>query len=162
MPKISELPAAVSVADADDLAIVQGGTTKRADASLVLQDADRLGTAGQHTAGKATTTSILTVGSPAVVTPDCAVSNVFRLSVTADCALANPANPLDGQTINVILEQDGTGGWTVTLGNKYAFPGGTAPTFSTGANDKDLLSCQYDVTDDVWLCSLIADFSVPA
>lgn len=34
MPKISELPAAVSVADADDVAIVQGGTTKKADASL--------------------------------------------------------------------------------------------------------------------------------
>jgi hypothetical protein len=35
MPKISELPAASSVADADDLPLVQGGTTKRADASLV-------------------------------------------------------------------------------------------------------------------------------
>jgi hypothetical protein len=162
MPKISELPAASSVADADLVPIVQGGTTKYADGSMVLQDADRLDTAGQHTAGKATTEVALTIGSPATVTPNCADSNVFRLSLTQDCTLANPSNALSGQCINIILEQDATGGRTITLGNQYAFPGGTAPTFSTGANDKDLLSCQYDATDDVWLCSLSADFSVPA
>jgi hypothetical protein len=161
MPKISELPAAVSVADADDLAIVQGGTTKRADASLVLQDADRLGAVGQHTAGKATTPVVLSIAA-STATPDCALSNVFRLLLTESVTLANPTNPMPGQTINIILKQDGAGGKTITRGNKYAFPGGTAPTFSTGANDKDLLSCQYDSTDDVWLCSLSADFSVPA
>lgn len=162
MPKISELPAAVSVADADLLPIVQGGTTKYADASMALQDADRLATAGQHTAGKATTEVDLTMGSPAVATPNCSLSNVFRLSPTQNCTLANPSNALDGQCINIIIKQDATGGRAITLGNKYAFPGGTAPTFSTGANDKDLLSCQYDSTDDVWLCVLSADFSVPA
>lgn len=162
MPKISELPAASSVADADELPITQGGTTKRADASLILQDADRLATAGQHTAGKATTEVSLTVGSPAVATPDCTDSNVFRLSMTQTTTLANPTNALSGQCINIIIEQDGTGGHALTLGNKYAFAGGTAPTFSTGANDKDLLSCQYDDTDEVWLCVHLADFSVPA
>jgi hypothetical protein len=35
MPKISELPAATTVADADDLVVVQSGTTKRVDGVLV-------------------------------------------------------------------------------------------------------------------------------
>ena len=162
MPKISELAAATSVTTTEPSVIVQSGTTKRLDTTLLLRDADRLATAGQHTAGKATTPVVLTIGSPAVVTPDCETSNVFRVSLTENVTLANPTNPLPGQTINIILKQDGTGGKTITRGNKYAFPGGTAPTFSTGANDKDLLSCQYDSTDDVWLCSLSVDFSVPA
>ena len=105
---------------------------------------------------------ILTIGSPAVATPNCALSNVFRLSMTENCTLANPTNPLDGQCVNIIIKQDGTGGKTLTLGNKYAFPGGSAPVFSSGANHKDMLSCQYDETDDIWLCSLSPDFAVPA
>lgn len=162
MPKISELSAATSVTTTEPTAIVQGGVTKKIDTSLLLRDADRLDTAGQHTAGKATSEVALTVGSPAVATPDCTASNVFRLALTQPTTLANPTSPLSGQCINIIIDQGGTGGHAITLGNKYAFPGGTAPTFSTGANDTDLLSCQYDDTDDVWLCVHSADFSVPA
>lgn len=121
---------------------------------------DRLRKVGKHTAGKATTEVALFVNSGSA-TPNCALSNVFRLLVTGDVTLANPINPLSGQVINIILKQDDTGGHTITLGGKYTFAGGTAPTLSTGAGEKDLLSCQYDAVDDAWLCSHGATFSAP-
>lgn len=54
MPKISELPAATSAADADDLAIVQGGVTKKVDASLVrLRNVPRIASTGETIAATA-------------------------------------------------------------------------------------------------------------
>lgn len=48
MPKISELGAAVSVADVDELAIVQSGTTKRATAAIVrARNIPRIASAGE-------------------------------------------------------------------------------------------------------------------
>lgn len=47
MPKISELPAAVSVAEADLVPVVQSGTTKRATAAMMrLRNVPRLASAG--------------------------------------------------------------------------------------------------------------------
>ena len=51
MPKISELAAAVSVADADQLAIVQSGTTKRATAAIVrARNVPRIASTGETVA----------------------------------------------------------------------------------------------------------------
>lgn len=48
MPKISELAAAVAVAETDQLAIVQSGTTKRATAALLrLRNIPRIASAGE-------------------------------------------------------------------------------------------------------------------
>lgn len=119
---------------------------------------DRLRHPNQHTAGKGTAAYVLPIAA-GIATPNCTESNVFRLSLTENCTLANPTDPFSGQVINIIIKQDATGGRTLALGNKYKFAGGTAPTVSAGANARDLLSCQYDVSDDVWLCAYQKGFA---
>lgn len=61
------------------------------------------------------------------LTLDASLSNVFTVGdLTGDLLLENPTNTQNGQTIIVHLEQDGTGGHTVTFGTNWLFPGGTA------------------------------------
>lgn len=119
---------------------------------------DRLRWPNQHTAGKGTAQVALSIaGGLAAV--NCELSNVFSLSLTANCTISNPTNPFSGQVINFRIKQDATGGRTLAFGNKFKFPGGVAPTVTAAANGKDLMSCQYDVTDDVWLCHYANGFA---
>jgi len=61
--------------------------------------------------------------------------------------------------LNFYIEQDGIGARVWTLGTKYKFPGGINKTLSTAANAKDFMSCYYDSTDDVLLCTLQLAYS---
>lgn len=97
--------------------------------------------------------SVMALTDGATVTIDCNQGDSFRWGIGGNRTFANPTNPYDGQVINVRIIQDGTGNRTWTLGGKFKFSGG-APTLSTAANAKDLVSCQYDATDDTWNCSI--------
>ncbi len=121
---------------------------------------DRLRHSAQHTAGKSTASVSIAI-SAGTATPNCALSNVFEIAATQNFTLANPINPLSGQTMLIRIRQDATGSRTVTLGSKYRFAGGAAPSFSAAANARDLLSAAYDVTDDRWDCTLNAALAVP-
>lgn len=48
------------------------------------------------------------------------------------------SNPTVGQVFIIRLVQDGTGGRTVTWWSTIKWPGGSAPTLSTGANRVDV------------------------
>lgn len=89
----------------------------------------------------------------ATVTIDCSLSDSFRWTLAGNRTFANPANPYDGQVLNVRVLQDATGGRTWTLGSKFKFAGG-APLLSVAANAKDFLSMQYDANQDTWNCAL--------
>jgi hypothetical protein len=54
--------------------------------------------------------------------------------------LANPTNEVVGQWRFIEVVQDGTGSRTLSFGSEYDFPGGSAPTLSTGANEIDTLA----------------------
>ncbi len=71
--------------------------------------------------------------------------------------LSNPTNQRAGASYTLRIVQDATGSRTLAYGTAYKFPGGTAPTLSTGANDVDLLCCVSDGTN--MLCVLNNDFS---
>ena len=60
---------------------------------------------------------------------------------------------------NFRIKQDATGSRTLAYGSKYKFAGGVAGVLSTAANATDLLSCYYDSTNDVLLCSLSKGFA---
>lgn len=54
--------------------------------------------------------------------------------------LDNPTNQNAGGTYILIVNQDATGGRTLSFGSNYLFPAGTVPTLSTDANAVDVLS----------------------
>ncbi len=50
------------------------------------------------------------------------------------------SNPTLDQTVLIRLQQDGTGSRTVTWPSNITWPGGSAPTLSTGANKVDIFA----------------------
>lgn len=80
----------------------------------------------------------------ATVAVDASVSNNFKVVLGGNRTLANPTNLTEGMVLNFAIDQDATGGRTLTLGSLYKFPGGTVPTWTTTASAKNFMSCYYD------------------
>jgi hypothetical protein len=112
-------------------------------------DVMRLDTVQVITSGKGDAEVVLTDG--ATITPDFADGNTFSVVITDDRTMANPDNPLDGQTITFVVEQDGTGGHTLAWGSKYKWAGGVAPTLTTAAGAIDMFAGKYLEDKDVIL-----------
>lgn len=87
-----------------------------------------------------------TLAYASTVTPDASATNNFELVLSGNCILANPINLQHGMVLNFCLDQDATGGWSLTLGSLYKFPGGVIPAWSTIANARNFISAYYDGT----------------
>ena len=61
----------------------------------------------------------------------------FAVQLGGNRTIDNPTNCVPGQTGSIFVIQDGTGSRTLSFGANYKFPGGTAPTLSTGASAAD-------------------------
>ena len=72
--------------------------------------------------------------------------------LTENITINAPINALSGQVMNFIIKQNGTGGYTVTWNSIFKFPGATVPTITATANAVDVVTMQYDATDQVWYC----------
>ena len=68
---------------------------------------------------------------------DLATNNVFTVTLAGNRTLANPTNPIPGQSGSIFVVQDGTGSRTLAFGSYWDFIGGTAPTLTTSANAVD-------------------------
>ncbi len=104
------------------------------------------------------------IADGATFTPDWNNGNVQKIVIASGAAIvvANGSNVNNGATYLLIIEQAGTGG-TVNWGNsgagtgKYKFPGGTAPTLTSGAGKADVITMiPYNSTSV--LCSSTLDF----
>jgi hypothetical protein len=85
----------------------------------------------QLTVGKAAKGAVVSVSYGASVTLDFAAGNAFLIgTLTGNITLNNPSNLSAGQGGAIYLQQDGTGGRTLTLGNQFKAIG----TFATSAN----------------------------
>lgn len=125
--KISDLTAATSVSGTDVVPVVQGGATKKAAVSLlpyapIVEAVNTVAASGAEQA-----------------LPDPSVQSISRITLTANCTLTFPAAG-PGKSFTLVLVQDGTGSRTVTWPGTVKWPGGTAPTLSTGAGKIDYLS----------------------
>ena len=69
----------------------------------------------------------------------------FKLTLSGNITLVNPANLTAGTTGSIFIVQDGSGNRTVSYGNSWDFAGGTAPTMSTAASSVDRID--YIVLD---------------
>ncbi len=73
-------------------------------------------------------------------------NQVASVTLAGNRTLDNPTNIKDGGTYILTVKQDGTGGRTLAYGTAYKWPGGTAPTLSTGASAVDILTFVSDGT----------------
>jgi hypothetical protein len=81
-------------------------------------------------------------------------NNNFTLTIAGNRAVANPVNPIPGQSGTIYIIQDSTGNRTLTWGNLWRFQGNTAPTLSTAANSVDMLVYSVRTTANI-SCQLI-------
>lgn len=78
--------------------------------------------------------------STGTVAWDLSQNQVAKLEVTTNSTMQNPTNPVDGATYMLIVTQGTGGSNTLSFSTAYKFPGGTAPTLSTGSADVDVLT----------------------
>ena len=81
--------------------------------------------------------TITTLTDGATITPDFSTSCNFTVTLGGNRALANPSNPVAGQSGSIFIAQDATGSRTLTWGTSWEFPAGTAPTLTTTASAVD-------------------------
>jgi hypothetical protein len=96
------------------------------------------------------------------VSLDFSKSNVFYLTLTSSMTTLACSNQLDGQTVNIFITQDGTGGRTIgalTAANGYLWPGGTVGVLSTAAGAKDLLCMTWNAAVGRMFCTLTKGFA---
>lgn len=99
-------------------------------------------------------------GSPNTLAVSAATSSYKYATISADTILSNPVSYTSGKATSIDFEitQNGTGGYALTFGSSYRFPGGVAPTIAQGAGEKTLLNLRWMV-GDVWLVTIAADVS---
>lgn len=130
----------------------------------LVDDAD--GAAAIATIGKATAANWRASASDKILTPDGLESAAALVTLTdaatidvdwdtfftgkvtlaGNRALGNPTNGQPGTKRKILVVQDGTGSRTLSYGGNYKFPGGTAPTLSTGASKTDVLEIFCETT----------------
>lgn len=143
----------------------QGYLYNRANAALLLGTNNttrvNIGSAGNTVfAGSAATTPVAVTFSATAMTVNCALSNVFATTFTANVTTApSLTNASDGQTINWFITQDATGSRTMTWPTSFKWPGGSAGVLSTAANSVDLLVATYRSATGFWYCSLQKAFA---
>jgi hypothetical protein len=92
--------------------------------------------------------------SSASISVDASTAPVHTVTLATN-ATFTISNMVAGQSIMIIITQDGTGTRTGTF-SSVKFPGG-APTLSTGAGDIDVISVFYDGTN--YLGNIAQDFT---
>ena len=86
---------------------------------------------------KAAVAAIVSLTDAASIAIDFNAGQNFAVQLTDNRTLENATNCVPGQTGSIFVIQDGTGSRTLSFGSNYKFPGGTAPTLSTGASAAD-------------------------
>lgn len=96
----------------------------------------------------------------ATITPDVANGNVQEITLTGNVAFGGFNSLAEGQSLTLIIHQDGTGGRTFSesldSANRMLFAGGTS-TLSTAGNATDIMSIFY--AGGTYYASLSTNFS---
>lgn len=110
---------------------VSAGSTLAVAGATTLSD--------QLTVSKAAKGVVTTVSYSGSITLDFSAANVFMIgTLTGNLTLANPSNLAAGQGGTIRIQQDATGGRTLTLGNQFK----TIGTFATSSNAINVVAYQ--------------------
>lgn len=94
---------------------------------------------------------VVALTDQATITVDASLGNDFRVTLGGNRTIANPTNPVDGQSIEFQLTQDGTGSRTVTWSSAYNFGTPGQPTLTTTVSKTDIVGFKYNTTKTQWL-----------
>jgi hypothetical protein len=86
------------------------------------------------------------------VSTDASTGQIFDMTVTGSTTLSNPTNAINGTTIRWRIQQDGTGGHSVSFDTKFVIPSSASSplSWSTAANAMDVLAATYHAGRDKW------------
>lgn len=90
---------------------------------------------------------------------DCSQGNAQQLTLTGNRVIGLPTNPIDGQQLDLLVIQDGTGSRTLTWNAVFLFEGGTPPILATSPGVIDRFFMIYNVSLAKWI---VAHFSAIA
>lgn len=136
-----------TLAGTEQLQIVDSGTDKQcttASIAALVTPGVALNNTSQFTANQ----SVLPVSATTsgTVTPNAATSNNFQYVANGNITIANPSGLVKGMVLNFCVDQDGTGGHSITLGSLFFWPGGATPSWVTTAGSLNFFSAYYDGT----------------
>ena len=98
----------------------------------------------------------VTLTDAATIAIDASLGSVFKVTLAGNRTLGAPTNSTDGQTITILVRQDGTGSRTLAYNAVYQFNTTNAqPTLTITAGAKDYLTFMYDATSTKWVCQRI-------
>ena len=96
--------------------------------------------------------AVVTLTDAATITVNAALGNDFRVTLGGNRTLGAPSNPVDGQRVDFMVTQDGTGSRTLAYNAAYEFSTSVpSPTLSTTASVTDILSFIYNSAKGKWL-----------
>jgi hypothetical protein len=86
------------------------------------------------------------------VSTDASTGQIFDMIVTGSTTLSNPINAINGTTIRWRIQQDGTGGHSVSLGDQFVIPSSASSPlpWSTDPNAMDVLAATYHAGRAKW------------
>jgi hypothetical protein len=89
----------------------------------------------------------ITITDGATLNWDTALGQVAQVTLGGNRTFAAPTNLVNGGFYSLLIIQDGTGSRTISWNAVFDFAGGTAPTLSTTAGAKDLITWRSDGTN---------------
>lgn len=153
--------AAFSATNLTAAGLITGGGTLAADRTFTVPAA----TAANVQAGSSATTAVTPSGLAGSATPqtltDAATVNWnmatgynAKVTLGGNRTIAAPTNSILGLTYALEVIQDGTGSRVPSLNACFDFGAAGAPTFSTGANKRDIIFMYcYDATTPAFRCT---------
>ena len=100
--------------------------------------------------------NIVTLTDGETITPDFTLGNNFQVTIAATRNLANPTGVTTGQSGVIFIQQDGTGGYSLSYGTSWDFASATAPTLITTANALNALPYFARSTTSIVVGSVIS------
>ena len=82
--------------------------------------------------------SVLTLADAATITWDLSEGLFAQVTLSDNRTLAAPSGLDAGQSMILVIDQDGTGGRTITWDSQYKFPGGVPAVLTSAANSRDV------------------------
>jgi hypothetical protein len=132
---------------ADTIAFVEGGTEViRIDSSSNVGIGTSSPGAKLAVVGTGYSPTI-TITDGATLSWDTSLGQVAQVTLGGNRTFAAPTNLVNGGFYSLLIIQDGTGSRTISWNAVFDFAGGTAPTLSTAAGAKDLITWRSDGTN---------------